>query len=127
MNSVQQIAEDIAEICRHGRFLEAVERYYSPSIVSVEPVDFGLGKEQRGIQAIRDKHAFWEQHNETHGVTVTGPYMGTDRFSNQFALHFVFDLTPRATGVRGPLREVALYTVESGKVVHEEFFYTMGA
>lgn len=127
MSSVQQIAEDIAALCRHRRFLDAVERHYSPSIISVEAMDFGLGREQRGIQAIRDKHSFWEQNNETHGVTVTGPYVGTGELSNQFALRFVWDLTQKGTGTRSSLREIALYTVDGGKVVHEEFFYTMGA
>lgn len=126
METVQQIGEGIAQLCRQARFLDAVERYYSPSITSIEAVDFGLGKEQRGIQAIRDKHSFWEQHNETHGVIVTGPFIGTDATAHQFALHFVFDLTQKVTGARGPLSEMALYTVKEGKVVHEEFFYAMG-
>jgi hypothetical protein len=125
MATIQEIAGEMAELCRQGRFLDAVERYYSPAIVSIESVDFGLGKEQRGIQAIRDKHAFWEQHNETHGVTVTGPFLGVGPSASQFALHFVFDLTQKATGTRGYLSEMALYTVKDAKIVHEEFFYTM--
>jgi hypothetical protein len=123
METVDQIATGIATLCRQGRFLDAVERYYSPSIVSIEAVDFGLGREQRGIEAIRHKHAFWEQHNETHSVSVRGPYLGTGPAANQFALHFLFDITRKATAVRGPLSEVALYTVVNGKIAHEEFFY----
>lgn len=123
METVEQIATGVASLCREGRFLDAVERYYSPSIVSVEAVDFGLGREQRGIDAIRHKHVFWEEHNETHGVTVSGPYLGTGPAANQFALHFVFDITRKATGLRGPLSEIALYTVAEGKIAHEEFFY----
>lgn len=86
-------------------------------------MDFGLGREQRGIDAIRHKHAFWEEHNDTHGVVVTGPYLGTGPAANQFALHFLFDITRKATAVRAPLSEVALYTVVNGKIAHEEFFY----
>ena len=123
METVEQIAKGVAALCREGRFLDAVERYYAPSIVSIEAVDFGLGREQRGINAIRHKHAFWEEHNETHGVTVSGPYLGMDPAADQFALHFVFDITRKATGVRSPLSEIALYTVAGGKIIHEEFFY----
>ena len=123
METVEQIAKGVASLCHEGRFLDAVERYYSPSIVSIESVDFGLGREQRGIDAIRQKHAFWEEHNETHGVTVSGPYLGTAPAANQFALHFVFDITRKATAVRAPLSEMALYTVRDGKIAHEEFFY----
>ena len=125
MDNVEQIATGIAALCREGRFLDAVERYYSPSIVSVEAVDFGLGREQRGIEAIRHKHAFWEEHNQTHGLTVNGPYLGKGAAGNEFALNFIFDITPRATGVRGALSEMALYRVENGKIAHEEFFYSM--
>lgn len=123
MDTVEQIANGVAALCREGRFLDAVERYYATSIVSIEAVDFGLGREQRGIDAIRHKHAFWEEHNETHGVTVSGPYLGTGPAANQFALHFVFDITRKATGVRAPLSEMALYSVMNGKIAHEEFFY----
>lgn len=123
METVDQIATGIATLCREASFLDAVERYYSPSIVSIEAVDFGLGREQRGIEAIRHKHAFWEQHNETHSVSVRGPYLGTGPAANQFALHFLFDITRKATAVRAPLSEVAVYTVVNGKIAHEEFFY----
>lgn len=83
------------------------EANFSRDAQIAQAVDFGLGKEQHGIQAIRDKHAFWEQHNETHAVTVGGPYVGTGNFANRFALHFLFDLTQKATGVRdGQLHRV---------------------
>ena len=123
METVEEVANGIASLCRQGRFLDAVERYYSPSIVSREAVDFGLGREQRGIDAIRHKHAFWDEHNETHGVIVIGPYLGTGPTANQFALQFVFDITRKGTGLRGPLSEMALYTVAQGRIAHEEFFY----
>ena len=42
--------------------------------------------------------------------------------SNQFALRFQMDVTPRG-GERVQLDEVALYTVANGKIVEERFFY----
>jgi hypothetical protein len=55
-------------------------------------------------------------------VTVAGPYVGTGRHANQFALQFVFDITPKGRE-RFFFSEMALYTVEAGQVVREEFYY----
>jgi hypothetical protein len=44
MTTVKELAAGLIELCREGRFLDAIDRYYSPDIVSVEAVDFGLGK-----------------------------------------------------------------------------------
>lgn len=123
MATVKEIADGLMELCRQGRFEEAVDRYYSSDIVSVEAVDFGLGKEQRGIDAVRSKNIWWGENNEVHGITVNGPYLGVDRLANQFAVYFAFNITPKATGKRLMFAEMALYSVERGKIVREEFFY----
>ncbi|MFN3449113.1 MAG: SnoaL-like domain-containing protein [Roseococcus sp.] len=41
---------------------------------------------------------------------------------DQFALHLRVDVTVKATGQRMQLAEIALYTVQDGKVVEERFF-----
>ena len=46
--------------------------------------------------------------------------------SNQFIVHFKFDVTPKHTGKRMTMEEMGLYTVENGKITKEEFFYAMG-
>jgi len=42
---------------------------------------------------------------------------------DRFAALFEMDVTFEPTGERTQLREVALYTVENGKIVQEEFWY----
>jgi hypothetical protein len=127
MSTVREIAEGLVELCRGTHFLEAIGRYYSPDIVSVEAVELpGLGKQQRGIEAIRAKTIWWEENNEVHDVRIAGPFLGGTGFPNQFAIHFVFEITPKSTGQRVTFSEMGLYTVEGGKVVREEFFYPAG-
>lgn len=123
MATVKEIAEGLIELCRNGRFLDAIDRYYSPDIVSVECVDFGLGKEQRGVDAIRSKNIWWGENHEVHGIKVEGPFLGSDQLANQFAVRFMFDITPKSSGKRFTFAEMALYTVEKDKLAREEFFY----
>lgn len=55
---------------------------------------------------------------------MVGPFCG--HREDQFVVHFVMDVTPKAAGERTQLNEVALYTVANGKIVQEEFLYLMG-
>lgn len=121
--AVKEIAEGLIELCRAGRFLDAVDRYYSPHVVSVEAVDFGLGKQQNGIQAIRGKNVWWGENHEVHAIRIDGPYLGSGGLENQFAVRFELDITRKASGERYTFAEMGLYTVEHGKVAREEFFY----
>ena len=51
---------------------------------------------------------------------MRGPFFSGD---NQFAVHFTFDVTRKATGARVTLEEVGLYTVENDKITREQFFF----
>ena len=49
-----------------------------------------------------------------------GPYP----HDNRFAVRFLYDITNKPSGKRMMMDEVGLFTVENGKIVREEFFYT---
>ena len=51
--------------------------------------------------------------------SVTGPWPNGD----QFIVGFDFEVTFKPTGQRFPMKEMGLYTVQNGQVVHEAFFY----
>ena len=119
-NSTAAVAEELVALCRAGRNLDAIEAFYSPDIVSVE----STGNEQMpatlsGIEAIRGKNKWWMDNNEVHSAEADGPFVGEDKF----AVHYVFDVTFKPSGKRERMEEVALYTVDNGKIVHEHFFY----
>jgi ketosteroid isomerase-like protein len=77
------------------------------------------------MAAVKGKAEWWTANHEVHKAEVEGPYPNGDRF----IVHFKFDVTAKGgpmAGKRFVMDEGALYTVKDGKVVHEEFFYSMG-
>jgi len=117
-----EIGKELATLCRQGKNQEAIDRFYSPTIESVEPVAMpGMNQAQSGIQSIKNKNQWWSDNHQIHGATVEGPYPHGDRF----ILRFKYDVTPKETGKRISLEETGLYTVKDGKIVKEEFFYAM--
>lgn len=117
-----ELAQQFFELCRQRKFVEAVDKFYGDDIVSIEAMDFQGGREMRGKEAVRRKNTSWLEENEVHSVSATGPYASPERF----AIVFIFDFTPKATGKRTQLSEVAVYTVANEKIVREEFLYAAG-
>lgn len=117
-----EIGKEIAALCKQGKHQEAIDRFYSPEIVSIEACSMpGMDRTMKGIQAIKGKNQWWVENHTIHGGSVDGPYPHDDRF----ILHFKYDVTPKQTGKRITLDEVGLYSVQNGKVAKEEFFYSM--
>lgn len=120
--STASVARELVALCREGRNLDAIDKLYSPKIVSTESVATPeLPAEMSGIDAIRGKNQWWIDNNEVHEAKVNGPFVGED----QFAVHYEFETTFKPTGERARMTEMALYTVKDGKIVRERFFYHM--
>lgn len=127
MPSVMEVGTKIAELCRQKKWMEAINTFYAPNIVSIEAMaspDPTKPQRMEGIAAIRGKTEWWVKNHDVHSVEVHGPFPHGDRF----ILHMKMDVT----GTDGPMKghrmafdEAALYTVKDGKIVHEEFFYHM--
>jgi hypothetical protein len=115
--TVKEIGEDLVALCQVGNFPEAQKRHYSPGIVSIEAE--GENREVVGVEATAAKGEWWDANHEIHGMEIEGPFVNGD----QFSVIYRFDLTPKATGVRAVMNEVAVYTVENGKIAREVFFY----
>lgn len=117
------IAEELVSLCRAGRNMDAINTLYSPNIVSVESMSSEqMPREQKGIDAIRQKNQWWIDNNEVHSAETDGPFVGDGKFS----VYYKFDCTFKPTGKRETLEEMALYTVKDGKIVREQFFYNPG-
>lgn len=115
--SVKDIAAGLVDLVRQGNSEEAIKRYYSEDIVSIEAM--GPNPESRGIEAIKGKMAWWRQNIEVHSAEVTGPYIN----GNQFAVGYKMDTTDKNSGKRSWMEEVAVYTVENDKITEERFLY----
>ena len=121
--SVMDIGKELVTLCRQGKNQEAIDRLYDPNIESVEPHAMpGMDPVQKGVAAIKGKNKWWTDNHTIHGNTIEGPYANGERFTVRFS----YDVTPKQTGKRMTMEEIGLYTVKNGKVVKEEFFYSMG-
>jgi hypothetical protein len=123
--TTKEVGEKLVELCRAHRNLEAVDTLFSPNAVSVEAQAAGdMPRVMEGLPAIRGKNEWWFANHEIHRGEAKGPFPNEDRF----AVIFDYDVTPKAgpmAGRRMQMEEVALYTVKDGKIVREEFFYSM--
>lgn len=120
--ATETIARELVEFCKSGKNFEAIDKLYSPGIVSIEPTDFeGMPATMTGIDAIRQKNQWWFDNFETNSHEVEGPFVNGD----QFAVRFTFDTTNKQTRERMQMSEIAVYTVRDGKIVQERFFATV--
>lgn len=117
---LKTLAHALVDGCKAGKETQNLDKLYSPDAVSVEAEDFaGTGRETVGLDGIRGKHKWWHENFEVHGSDVTGPFLhGPDLF----AVIFSIDATFRASGERTKMQEVALYRVDDGQIIREEFF-----
>ena len=80
-----------------------------------------MPRETRGLANVRKKAEWWNANHTIHSATTTGPYASVEKF----AVVFTLDVTHKPSGKRHQMSEVAVYTVQNGKIIHEEFLYQM--
>ncbi|MEO0878760.1 MAG: nuclear transport factor 2 family protein [Pseudomonadota bacterium] len=116
-----ETAMKLVGYCREGKEYQGLDELYHKDAVSVEAADLGGGNVvTEGADNIRAKHDWWNNAMEVHSVAVEGPYIHGD---TQFSAIFELDATDKQSGARQQMKEVAIYTVDDGKIVREEFFY----
>ena len=121
MNTME-IANKMVELCRQGKNMEALNTLFADDVVSVEAAAApGMGREARGLAAVKAKGEWWLANHEIHSASLTGPWPHDDRF----IVGFQYDLTNKPSGQRMKMDEVGLYQIRNGKIVREEFFYNM--
>jgi ketosteroid isomerase-like protein len=121
--TTQELADELVKLCREGKFNEAIASLYSDDIVSVEAgAPPGQSRESKGLPAVKGKAEWWQANHEVHAATVEGPLVA----GSHFAAVFKLDVTFKPENRRFQMEEVAVYKVEGGKVVYEEFFYNLG-
>jgi ketosteroid isomerase-like protein len=118
-----EIGKQLVELCKQHKNHEAMTTLYAKDVVSVEAgAPPGQSAEIRGLDAVLAKSEQWTKDNEVHSGSVEGPWPHGDRF----IVRFSYDVTHKPTNSRRKLDEAALFFVKDGKIVREEFFYSMG-
>ena len=123
--STLEVGKQLVALCNQGENLQAIDTLYAPNIVSLELLAMpGMPTRLEGFAAVRGKNQWWLENHTVHSGKAAGPWPHGDRF----IVHFDYDVTPKAgpmANQRMKMEEAALYTVKDGKIVQEEFFYSM--
>ena len=121
MTTAKTVGTQLVNLCREGKNLEAIEKLYADNVVSVEAAPApGFDQIVEGKQGVLAKARFWTENSEVHSSEVVGPFPhGDDKFSVIFRL----DATMKPMNQRSQLEEIAVYHLEGGKIVREEFFF----
>ncbi len=121
MEDLVKLADEFVQAMRESRGIAHVDDIYAENAQSVEAVvppgrDVRIAKGRRAIKAKRED---WAATHEIHKLDADGPYVHPP---NRFAVRFEAEVTQKATGLQMTLSEIAVYTVEDGKIAREEFF-----
>lgn len=118
-----EIGKKYVALVKEGKGEECLNTLFAKDAVSVEAGGPpGMDRTAKGLDAIHGKSKWWRENHTVHSSEVSGPYPHDDRF----AVRFLYDVTNKPSGQRIKMDEVGLFTVQDGKIVKEEFFYTMG-
>ena len=118
--STQEVANKLVRLCREGQWEQAVMELYSPNIISEEPEGVP-NRIVSGFKALAEKgKAFQSKIEKINSSFISDPIVAENFFS------ITMKMNVNMHGVPTPIDmdEVCVYTVNNGKVVKEQFFYT---
>jgi len=121
--STKEVANKWAVYCRSGQYDKAQEELYHNECVSqeVEGVQ-GYPAKVKGMEAIKKKGEQWGQMVEAfHGAEIEGPIVAGNHFTATMKMDITMKGQPRRIN-----EQVAVFEVVDGKIVHEQFFYSVG-
>lgn len=121
MEELVKLGREFVQAMQDRRGIAHVEEIYAEHAESVEAVvppgrDVRIAK---GRGAITAKREDWAATHDIHKLEADGPYVHPP---NRFGVRYNAEVTQKATGRRMTLQEIAVYSVEDGKIVREEFF-----
>lgn len=117
-NEIRAIADDVLALARAGQFDAIGEKYWDADVVSIESGDGPMAVTE-GIDAVRGKSDWWNSAHSVNSASAEGPWLNGD----QFTVRFSMDVTVKDSGERIQMDEIALYTIDDGKIIEERFFY----
>ncbi len=118
--NTQEVANRLVSMCREGKNMEVITELYDNTITSREMPGMP-GEVVSGKQAVWDKSEQWVNNvEEFHHAEVSDPVVA----GNHFSCTMKYDVTFKDRG-RQQMEEVCVYEVKNGKIVNEQFFYSM--
>jgi len=114
------IADRLVELCRKGQFEAAQTELFAADAISIEPEGAPM-QVAEGLAAIREKgRQFMASVEQMHGIVISEPVVA----GNFFTVAMAIDATFKGRG-RVNMEELCVYEVDDGKIVTEQFFYSV--
>ncbi len=119
--NTQEVANQWAQLCREGKNIECVEALYHDTVTSKEMPGVPYGEVVSGKQNVLAKSKEWlDTVVEFHSNDISEPVIAHNHFTSRMR----FDVTFKDRG-RQQMDEICVFEVKDGKIIHEQFFYTM--
>ncbi len=120
-NGVHQVAARFNELAMQEKWFEIQEELFADDVRSIDPTDSPYMGYAEGKANVRRKgEDFVKNITDVHRMHTTTPLV-TGSF---FAVGREMDITVSGFG-RIQINEIMLYEVRSGKIVLEQFFYSV--
>ncbi len=120
MMTVTEIADKLVALCTAGKNEEAYKTLFADNAVAVEAHESGYETVQ-GLPDLLDKmHNMVKSWETIHSVQIGEPTI----IGNYFAVGMAQDVTIKEHGRTG-MSELAVYETKDGKIIKEQFFYSM--
>jgi hypothetical protein len=117
--TTKEVANRFYELAQQGNWDKIQEELFSKEAASIEPAHTQGLQSVTGIDNIKQKGVEWNAMiDEMHGGYCNAPQVA----GNYFTCTMGADVTMKGQG-RINMEEVALYEVQNGKIVKEQFFY----
>ncbi len=114
--SPAELGRTLVTLFNQNKADDWIKGVWSKNVESIE----GTGQVARGAAQILAKWDWWTSNHEVMGASAEGPYVGATGFAAKYQLH----VKDKSTGADMHMTEVAVYTVEKGRITREEFMYS---
>ena len=117
--TTQDIANRLHELFKENKWQEVQDELFSDDAESIEPPGSQGLPSVKGLEAIKKKGKDWENMiQEVHGGWTGDPIVA----GKYIAIAMGVDATMK-DGNRMKMDEIAVYEVNDGRIVKEQFFY----
>lgn len=115
MKAINEIAARLASLCAEKKFVEAYTELFSEHAVSIDPVYKNVPLE--GLAGLIEREKQFLSAHEVYKVNISAAMFSGSYFSVVIGM----DFAPHG-GEHKSIEELAVYKVELGKIVSQQFF-----
>ncbi len=115
MNDIKAIAGRLKSLCSEFKFVEAYSELFADYAVSIDP--FYEDKPLTGLENLIQREKQFLVFSEIHTTRISEPTIA----GNYFTVNMLLDFTIKKKE-RKLIEELAVYKVDNGKIVSQQFF-----